>query len=96
MFYLRGEVALGAHPGVGGNVQAIILGVIAHCEPQVSDGTGQVTLHQDVLALQVPVGNGRLACTKKVKMGKFFSGDIQITCASLEQISGPFQILNVY
>jgi hypothetical protein len=34
---------------------------VTYTETQVRYGAGQVSLHQDVLGLQVPVGNGRLA-----------------------------------
>lgn len=49
-----------AHSLVGGDVYGVGGGLVAHCQPKVSDGTGTVFLHQDVLRLEVPVGNTRL------------------------------------
>ena len=55
---------LGADSVVGRNVNGVGGGVVAHCQAQVSDAAGAVLLHQNVLGLQVPVSNGRLAYTQ--------------------------------
>ena len=58
---LRGHVAPRAHPRVGGDVDLVSLAVEPDGQAEVGDGTAAVPLDQDVLGLDVPVGNGRLA-----------------------------------
>ena len=53
---------LGAHAVVGGDVDGVGAGVVLHGQTQVSDGRRAALLHQDVLGLDVPVGDGRLPC----------------------------------
>ena len=59
--YLGGHVALGAHPGVLGNVGLPGGLGVGHGQPEVSDDAGAVSPDQDVLRLDVPVSDGGLA-----------------------------------
>ena len=52
---------LGAHTVIGGDVDGVRGRVVADCQPQVGDAARPVLLDQDVLGLQVPVGDGRLS-----------------------------------
>lgn len=62
--YLGRHVPLGADPVGRGHVHRIVepQHVVSHGQPEISDHTGQVALHEDVLGLQVAVGDRRLAC----------------------------------
>lgn len=62
--FLRGEtkrerLPLGPHSVVGRNVDGIGGRVVAYGQTQVGDAAGAVLLHQDVLRLQVSVGDSR-------------------------------------
>jgi hypothetical protein len=43
---------------IGGDVDGVGGGVVADSQSQVSDAAGTILLHQDVLRLQVTVGDG--------------------------------------
>lgn len=47
---------------VGRNVDEMLHGVMPHCQTKVCDAAGHVGLDQDVTALEVSVGDGRLLC----------------------------------
>ena len=54
-------VPLGAHAVVGGDVDGVRGRVVADGQAQVGDAARPVLLDQDVLGLQVPVGDSRLS-----------------------------------
>lgn len=54
-------IPFGSNPLVRGDVNGVRDGVVAHSEPQVSNGTRAILLHQDVLGFQVSVSNPRLS-----------------------------------
>lgn len=56
---------LGSHSVVGCDVDGVGGRVVTHCQTQVSDAAGAVLLHQDVLGLQVSVGDGGFSCSAK-------------------------------
>lgn len=55
-----GHRPLGAHPLIGGDVDCVSGRVMTDSQTQVSDSTGAVLLHKDVLGLQVSVGDAWL------------------------------------
>lgn len=55
------SVPLGANALVRGDVYSISDGLMAYCQPQVSDGTHAILLHQNILRLQITVGDARFA-----------------------------------
>lgn len=55
--YMR--LPLGAHALVRGDVDGICDGLVAYCEAQISDGTREILLYQDVLRFQVTVRDTR-------------------------------------
>lgn len=57
----------GAHAGVLGDVDGVQHRVVLHRQAQVSDGTGLVPLHQDVLGFQIPVSDRWLPCSQQEK-----------------------------
>ena len=56
-----GHRPLGAHPLIGGDVNSVIGRVVTDGQSQVSDSTGAVLLHEDVLGLQISVGDAWLS-----------------------------------
>lgn len=56
---------LGANPLIGCNVNGVCGRVMTDSQAQVCDGTGAVLLHQDVLGLQVSVGDAWLSYIKR-------------------------------
>lgn len=54
------QLPFGSYSVVGGDVDGVSGGVVAHGQAQVSDAARPTLLHQDVLRFQVPVGDGRL------------------------------------
>ena len=74
---LRGHVAPRAHPRVWGDVDLVSLAVEPDGEAKVGDGAAAVPLDEDVLGLDVPVGDGRLALSSKdlgVEVGQALQG----------------------
>lgn len=57
-----GHRPLGAHPLIGRDVDGVCGRVVTDSQAQVSDGTGAVLLHEDVLGLQVSVGDAWFSC----------------------------------
>lgn len=55
---LCSQSPLGSHSVIGGDVDGVGGGVVADSQSQVSDAAGTILLHQDVLRLQVAVGDG--------------------------------------
>lgn len=58
---VRAGTPLGSNPLIGCNVDGVGGGVVTDSQSQVGDGTAAVLLHQDVLGLEVPVGNAGLS-----------------------------------
>lgn len=58
---VRASKPLGSHPLIGCDVDGVGGGVVTDGQSQVGDGTAAVLLHQDVLGLEVPVGDAGLS-----------------------------------
>lgn len=65
---------LGSNSVIGGDVDGVGGGVVADSQSQVSDAASTILLHQDVLRLQVAVGDGRFTCGEENR-GKRVNGE---------------------
>lgn len=59
------RLPFGPYSVVRSDVDGVGGGVVPHSQTQVSDAARPVFLHQDVLGLQVSVGNSWLPCTPR-------------------------------
>ena len=70
---------------VGRDVNGVCGRVMAHRQPKVGDTACAILLHQDILGLQVTVGNGRLTWVDSSKRHKGIVSPLRTdwVCASL-------------
>jgi hypothetical protein len=62
--YFRGHITFSANPvGVWGDVHVVCQWVMFDGQSQISNTTGQVTLHKDVFTLEIAVSYSWLAYT---------------------------------